>query len=87
MPTVVADRSCADVNYEWFKANLPELVKTYDDQYVVIKEKAVIAAYPSFSEAFDETLKTEEPGTFIIQLCSLDESKTMIKYYSRARFD
>jgi len=81
------DRACADTNYDWFKDNLPTLVEKYDDQYVVVKDKSVIAAYPSFNEAFDETLKTEKPGTFIIQLCSLDESKTTIKFYSRVRFD
>jgi cytolysin (calcineurin-like family phosphatase) len=81
------DRACIDMNYEWFRENLPILVKKYDDQYVVVKDKSFVAAYPSFNEAFDETLKTEKPGTFIIQLCSLDESKTTIKFYSRARFD
>ena len=69
-------------NYEWFEKELPELVKAYEDQYVVIKRKSVIAAYPSFEKAFDETIKSEVPGTFIIQLCSLDESKTVQKYYT-----
>ena len=82
-----AERSCADRNYDWFKENLPILVNMYDDQYVVIKNEDVIASYPSFDEAFDEMLKTEAPGTFIIQLCSLDESKTTLKFYSRVRFE
>ena len=69
-------------NYEWFEKELPELVKAYEDQYVVIKRKSVIAAYPSFEKAFDEIIKSEVPGTFIIQLCSLDESKTVQKYYT-----
>jgi len=81
------DRACADMNYEWFRENLPILVNKYDDQYVVVKDKSIIAAYPSFNEAFDETLKTEKAGTFIIQLCSLDESKTTIKFYSNVSFD
>jgi hypothetical protein len=83
----MSDRTCADMNYEWFEKNLPDLVKKYDDRYVVIKNKAVIAVYPTFDNALDETLKTEEPGTFIIQLCSLDESRTTLKFYSRVRFD
>ena len=69
-------------NYEWFEKELPELSKTFEDQYVVIKKKNVIAAYPSFEQAFDETIKAEVPGTFIIQLCSLDESKTVQKFYT-----
>jgi hypothetical protein len=69
-------------NYEWFEKNLPDLVLKYDDQYVVIKEEAVIASYPSFETALVETVKTETPGTFIIQLCSLDESKTTQTIYT-----
>jgi hypothetical protein len=85
MPTT--DRVCADRNYEWFKRNLPALADKYDDRYVVVKNEAVIASYPSFDEALVETLRTETPGTFIIQLCSLDESKTTLKFYSRVRFE
>jgi cytolysin (calcineurin-like family phosphatase) len=70
------------VNYEWFKEELPKLVETYEDQYVVIKDKTVIAAYSDFEKAFDETLKTEVPGTFIIQLCSLDDTKTVKMFYT-----
>ena len=69
-------------NYEWFEKELSELVKAHEDQYVVIKKKNVIAAYSSFEKAFDETIKTEPPGTFIIQLCSLNESKTVQKFYT-----
>jgi hypothetical protein len=83
----MSDENAVDRNYEWFTENLPELVLKYDDQYVVIKGEAVIASYPSFEMAYDETIKTETPGTFIIQLCSLDESKTVQMFYtSRVRF-
>jgi hypothetical protein len=72
-------------NYAWFKENLSELVKAYNNQYVVIKDAKVIAAYPAFDAAFDETLKTEKMGTFIIQFCSVDESKMIRRFRSRAR--
>ena len=76
------DNNLIDKNYEWFKNNLPELVKTYDGQYVVIKDESVIAAYPSFDEALVNTVKIETPGTFIIQLCSLDKEKTTQMVYT-----
>ena len=76
------DASIADRNYEWFKAALPELAKRYDDRYVIVKDEAVIADYASYDEAFTETIKTETPGTFLIQFCSLDEEKTMQVFYS-----
>ena len=76
-----------DKNYEWFENNLPELVKTYDGQYVVVKDEHIIAAYPSFDSAFKNTIKEELPGTFIIQLCSLDREKmTQMFYTSRVNF-
>ena len=71
-----------DKNYEWFENNLPELVKTYDSQYVVVKDEHIIAAYTSFDEALVNTVKTETPGTFIIQLCSLDKEKTTQTFFS-----
>ena len=78
----MAEENMLRDNYEWFEKKLPELIEVYEDQYVVIKNKNVLAAYSSFEKAFDETIKTEVPGTFIIQLCSLDESKTVQKFYT-----
>ncbi len=72
----MSDFCNADKNYEWFKENLHELVKSYDNQYVVIKNENILGVYPSFDDAFNETVKNERPGSFLIQLCSLDETKT-----------
>ncbi len=77
----------ADENFDWFQENLPELVKKYDDRYVVIKNKSVIADYNSLDNAFVNTIKTEEPGTFIIQLCSLDPAKTTIVLSNMVSFE
>lgn len=35
----------ADKNYKWFQENLPELVKKYEELYVVIQGKKVKGAY------------------------------------------
>ena len=78
----MSNSSLADRNYNWFENNLPELVKVYNEKYVVIKDESIIAAYPSFDEAFTNTVKTETPGTFIIQLCSLDKEKTTQMFFS-----
>jgi hypothetical protein len=73
-------------NYAWFEKNLPELVKSYEDKYVVIKEEKLLSAYETFDEAFNETVKTEDLGTFIIQFCSLDKGKTIQTFHSRVAF-
>ena len=81
------EQTLVDKNYSWFETNLPELVKSYDNKYIVVKDEHVVASYPSFEEAFTETIKTEIPETFIIQLCSLDKEKTTQMFYShRVRF-
>lgn len=78
----MSDFDSADKNYDWFRRNLNELVKDYDNQYVVIKDEGILASYTSFDEAFNETVKTEKPGTFLIQLCSLDETKTAQTFFT-----
>ena len=71
-----------DKNYDWFSSNLHELVKIYDGQYLVIKDCKIIGVYPTFDNAFIETNKNETPGTYIIQLCSLDEEKIARTYHT-----
>ncbi len=81
----VLDKSAE--NYSWFEKNLPELVKRYEGRYVVVKDCGILSDYGTFEEAFTETVKTETPGTFIIQLCSEDKAKTVQTYYTmRVKF-
>jgi hypothetical protein len=75
----------ASRNYKWFKDNLTELVKEYDDKHIVIKDRRVIGAYDSFSEAFEDTKFKEKGNEYIIQLCSTDESKTLVKFHTLSR--
>lgn len=77
----------SESNYHWFEEKLPELVKKYDGRYVVVKDSVILSDYGTFEEAFTETIKTETPGTFIIQLCSEDKTKTVQTYYTmRVKF-
>jgi hypothetical protein len=74
-------------NYDWFQKNLPELEKQYGDKYIVIKDKQVIAAFENQREAFENMkIRKEKPGTFIIQLCSTDESKVLNIFHSTVSF-
>jgi hypothetical protein len=73
-------------NYRWFKEHLCHLVKKYSDKFIVVKDQKVIGAYDTFAAAFEETKFKEKPGEYIIQLCSMDESKTTAKFYSQVTF-
>lgn len=66
-------KDMANVNYEFFKEHKDELVSKYSGKFVVIKNSEVIAVYDSFDEAYNSTTKTEEIGTFLIQLCSNED--------------
>lgn len=71
-----------DSNFKYFNDNFEELCKSYLGKYIVIKDESVIGCYNSFDEAFDETIKTEEIGSFLIQLCSSDEDNNINYFYS-----
>lgn len=74
--------SASDDNYNWFKENLSELVKKYEDRFIVIKDKRVIADFTSFDNAFSEISEKETPGTYIIQLCFMDENKISQTFFT-----
>lgn len=51
--------------------------------FVAIKDIQVLGVYPSFDTGVDETLRTQEPGTFIVQELGPDESVYMVDVPSR----
>mgnify|MGYP005794053373 CR=1 FL=1 len=59
-------------DFEWFNENKANLVKKYGNCFIVIKNKTVIGTYKTFAEAVQQTEKTEEIGTFIVQECTLN---------------
>ena len=61
-------------DYRWFVENLPVLYKKYGTAYLAIKNQAVLGVFRSYADGVKITSKTEELGTFIIQLCGGDES-------------
>jgi len=59
-----------DRNFKFFEDNLQDLLSKYANMYIVIKNQCVIAAYSSFDEAYEKTIKLEVLGSFIIQQCT-----------------
>ena len=70
-----------DKNYAYFVEHLDELIEMHNGKHVVIKDESIIGVYDSFKEAYDDTIKTEELGTFIIQQCVTEEEE-MITFVS-----
>ncbi len=73
-------------DYEYFKAHRDELIEKYPNKFVVIKSCAVVAVYDAFMEAYNETVKTEALGTFIIQQCVDDDSTAAHFHNSNVKF-
>lgn len=59
-------------DYDYFVKNKDQFLKDYSDKFIVIKNKQVIGVYDDQVEAFTETTKEHEQGTFIVQHCSPD---------------
>lgn len=56
--------------FEYYLAHQAQLVKQYNGKVIVIKDNAVIGDYDSEFQALEETIKTHELGTFLIQICT-----------------
>lgn len=55
--------------FEYYLSHQDELVKLYIGKFIVIKSKQIIGVYNSELEAYTQTLKSEDAGTFLIQEC------------------
>ena len=53
-----------EINY--YNTNRHKLCEQYKDQYIVVVGRRVIGAYASHKEAYAETAKKYEVGTFLI---------------------
>lgn len=69
--------------FEYFLGHQDELVKKYEGRFVVIKGQRILGDYTSEIEAIEETSKTEEMGTFLVQKCEPGDSSFTQTFHSR----
>lgn len=72
--------------FQYYLDNQRQLVKEYNNKFIVIKDKAVIGSYDKEDIALFETQKTHELGTFLIQKCTDGTSAYTQTYHSRVVF-
>ena len=72
--------------FDFYVKNQKQLVEKYDGKFIVIVGEDVIGVYESETEAFEETVKTHEAGTFLIQFCTPGEQSYTQTFYTRAYF-
>jgi hypothetical protein len=75
-----------DKEFEYYLDNQDELVKKYNNKYVVIVGQEVVGAYDSVDQAYYQSLKKYELGTFLIQECTPGDEAYTQTIYSRAIF-
>ncbi len=69
--------------FQYYLKNQAELVKLYNGKVIVIVGEKVINAYPDNKSAYMDSIKTFEPGTFLIIRCTPGDENYTIHQRSR----
>jgi hypothetical protein len=56
-----------DKEIRYYKEQRNKLIDLYDGKYIVIKTAKVIGVYDTHIDAYNETIKGHDVGTFIIK--------------------
>ena len=72
--------------FDYYLAHQAEMVKKYNGQFVVIKNRQVIGVYADQPTAIAETAKKEELGTFLVQKAEAGPEGYTQTYHSRVAF-
>jgi hypothetical protein len=72
--------------FKYFLDNKEGLSQKYNGKFLVIKEEKIIGVYDTEKEAYDNAIKNNELGTFLIQECSTSDSAFIQNFHSRVLF-
>lgn len=72
--------------FKYYKDHQEELVKRYSGKFIVIKDEEVLEVYDTELEAYTETKKKHEVGTFLIQKCLPGKDSYTQTFHSRVAF-
>ncbi len=64
-------------DFQFYLDNLIDLEKKYKGKFIAIKNCKVIGSYTTYEEAFEETTKSNELGTFLIQKADTNPNNYM----------
>ncbi len=72
--------------FKYYIDNQKELVNKYNNKFIVIKNESVIGVFDTEQDAYVQTSKTHEIGTFLIQLCVDGKDSYTQTFHSRVSF-
>ena len=75
-----------DEEFEYYLQNREQFIRQYPNKFIVIKGNKVLGAYDDKFDAIKETAMSEELGTFLVQLCSAENSSINQVFHSRLIF-
>lgn len=75
-----------DKEFQYYIDHQVELVEKYLGKFLVIKDLSVIGVYNTEIEAYAETIKKHELGTFLIQECQPGDENYTQTFRSRVLF-
>ena len=73
-------------NFRYFLDNLEELVKKYNNKYIVLKDEEVVADFDTEKEAYYFANKKYEPGSYLILPCHPGRDSYTQTFHSRVVF-
>ncbi len=73
--------------FKYYLDNQDELVKRFKGKYIVIEDQTVIGTYDNEMDAYNETIKEHELGTFLIQHCLPGKESHTATFHSRVIFN
>ena len=75
-----------DKEFKYYIDNQNELVDKHKGKFLVIKDQVVIGVYNTEIEAYSETVKIHELGTFLIQECQPGDENYTQTFRTRVIF-
>ena len=67
-------------DFDYFLQNMESLYQAHGHKFVAVKNQTILGAYGTFDDALEDTLKTEELGTFLIQEC-LENKEKLVHHF------
>lgn len=77
--------SAQNDDYSFFESQRNALVEKHRNQYVVIKNKAILGFFETQLEAIQSTVTAHALGTFIVQKC-VPKDEDVVRFHSRVSF-
>jgi len=75
-----------DKEFSYYLANQNELLKKYNNRFIVIMGETVVDDYDTYEQALFQSSQKHELGTFLIQECTEGEDAYTQTFHSRVAF-